>query len=464
MKSPSRILAGRVGVYAPDERTVCYRLKARTPYFPTMLTYGCFMPVSAGFLEQVKEGFGRDEKSVLYSGAYRLAEFSPQNYRLYRANDTYWDKEQVFIRQIREIYNKDAANLETEMFRRGEVDMASVPVALLDDWKKNADTANWVIPGRQGNFTFFYAFNFNVHLPEEYEPENWEKAVNNLNFRRSILCGMDREKMLSVTVPDHPEQALIQTITPPDFVYDGGRDYTGIGALSSVGSREFFDPDLAITYAALAKSELEAQGVTFPVKVLMPYFPGDTGWALEAQVAKQQLEALLGGGYIEVILEAGPASGFIGAVRRSGRYGLLKCNWGPDYADPETYTDPFLPGEGGFNSPELARGYTVGGVHRYVDLLSRAKAQQGDLSDRYEAFARAEAFLIDQAMVIPFARGSGGYWVGRVNPLEGGWSPLGLMRYKGMKLYEKPITAQDYTRMLGAWQMERAARLAGGTP
>ena len=59
-----------------------------------------------------------------YSGAYVLAEFSPQSGHLYQANPAYWDRQAVYIPAIREIYNKDAASLEAEMFRRGEVDMA----------------------------------------------------------------------------------------------------------------------------------------------------------------------------------------------------------------------------------------------------------------------------------------------------------------------------------------------------
>ena len=39
-----------------------------------------------------------------------------------------------------------------------------------------------------------------------------------------------------------------------------------------------------------------------------------------------------------------------------GKYAFLECNWGPDYADPETYTDPFYPG-GTYNFPEYVEGY-----------------------------------------------------------------------------------------------------------
>ena len=50
---------------------------------------------------------------------------------------------------------------------------------------------------------------------------------------------------------------------------------------------------------------------------------------------------VLGTDYIDVIVEAGPADSFLTDVRRSSDYMLLLCNWGADYADPETWTDPF---------------------------------------------------------------------------------------------------------------------------
>lgn len=448
-----------VGVWAPDSRTVCYRLKAPAPYFLTMLTYGCFMPVQGDFLREQGTAFGRDERCVLYSGAYVLAEFSPQSGHLYQANPAYWDRQAVYIPAIREIYNKDAASLEAEMFRRGEVDMAQIPTALMDDWLAGEETSQWVFPGREGNFTYFYAFNFHVNLPEEYEPENWEKAVNNVNFRRAIAYGLNRVKLLSITEPDGPERLALHTLTPQDFAYVDGVDYTQLGPLEDISAREPYQPQTAQGYAALARAQLEAQGVHFPVKVLMPYHPSDAGWALEAQVAKQQLEELLGSDFIEVVLEAGPSTGFISAVRVSGRYCLMKCNWGPDYADPETYTDPFLPAEGGFNAPELAEEYLLGGTGRYETLLAQAQAQTESRRARYEAFARAEAFLIDEALVIPYARGTGSYWACRVNPLEGAYSPFGLVRYKGMRLYDEPLTRDDYGRALEAWRQERSRRL-----
>src|SRR5699024_12696141 len=63
--------------------------------------------------------------------------------------------------------------------------------------------------------------------------------------------------------------------------------------------------------------ELSAQGVTFPVKVQMPYNPSTPDWDRQCQVFKQQLEGVLNDGadFIDVILTAGPADNYLSAVR-----------------------------------------------------------------------------------------------------------------------------------------------------
>ena len=51
---------------------------------------------------------------------------------------------------------------------------------------------------------------------------------------------------------------------------------------------------------------------------------------------------------------------------------------------------------------------------------------------RYEAFAKAEAFLIEHALVIPYGI-SGGYTASYTDPFEGQYAPYGIasLRYKG---------------------------------
>ena len=452
-----------VGVKALDDYTLQYTLVEPVPYFLSMVTYVCFMPVNGDFLAEKGADFGvaTSNENILYCGAYVLSTFEPQQKRIYTKNETNWDAEHVYIDVIEQTYNKEATTIAPELFKRGEVDDAEIDSTIASEWLASEDTADLIRPIRQSGFyTYFYAFNFDPQFDAAYEPENWKIVVNNENFRKSIYAGLDRVKAMLITEPDNPESIMFNTVTPPQFVAIDGVDYTDMGALAPITAlgTGTFDEAAALAYKEAAVAELTAAGATFPVKILMSYNPSSTGWAEECVVVEQQLEGLLGNDYIDIIVEAGPSSGFLKEVRRSGKYALLKCNWGPDYADPNTYTDPFY--DSSYNWPEKATEYLdENGVSEYYKLVDAARAITDDITARYEAYAEAEAFLINHAIVIPFGYGNGGYTASRLNPFESQFAPFSISnnRYKGQKLLDAPMSTDQYFEAYDQWLEERAA-------
>ena len=451
-----------VGVKALDEYTLQYTLVEPVPYFLSMLTYVCFMPVNAQFLAEKGADFGvaTSNENLLYCGAFYLKEFKPQESRVYAKNESNWDAENVFIDRIEQTYNKEAGTISPELFARGQVDDASITSTIAAEWLADPEKADLIRPVRQSGFyTYFWAFNFDPNFEAEYEPENWKIAVNNENFRQSIYWGLDRVKSKLVMEPDNPESILFNTVTPPEFVSINGVDYTQMGALAAFTALETdtFNEAKALEYKDAAVAELKAAGATLPVKILMPYNTSSSSWAEECVVVEQQLEGLLGTDYIDIIVEGRPSSGFLRDVRRSGKYALMKCNWGPDYADPNTYTDPFY--NGTYNWPELATEYLdENGVSEYYKLVDAARAITDDLQARYEAYAVAEAFLIENAMIVPYGYDNGGYTASRLNPFESQFAPFGISndRYKGQKLLDAPMSTDQYWDAYDAWQEERA--------
>jgi oligopeptide transport system substrate-binding protein len=151
----------------------------------------------------------------------------------------------------------------------------------------------------------------------------------------------------------------------------------------------------------------------------------------------------------------------------------MKCNWGADYADPQTWTEPFRitnnynfmsqsPGIAVDGKPSVNKTpATLGVVNQYYTLVDRAKAQTTDEAARYAAFAEAEAFLINHAIVIPFSIDTYGYVASRLNPFEAQYAPYGIpqWRYKGMKLLDKPMSNTEYKAAFEQWKRERAAAL-----
>ena len=375
-----------IGVRAVDDMTVEYTLNAPTPYFLSMLSYVCFMPVNADFLAEVGDRFGTSAHTLLYNGAYICQEFNPQESQLWVKNPNYWNADNVYIERIERTYNTEAN--------------------------------------------------------------------------------------------------LIRTITPEGFVDYNGVDYTQMGDLAEISNTDPFNEELALQYKEQAVEELTAAGATFPIKILMPYNPATPYWGESCQIIEQQLESLLGTDYIDITVEAGPSTNFLAEVRKSGEYSLMLCNWGPDYADPETYSDPWSLGYT-YSWPELTTqsdlltGYIyteedmAAGVFDeekfigtpetvYIKMVQEGKDEKLDIEKRYTAFANAEAFLIKHAIVIPFHRqADNGYVVSDLSVFDRPFSPFGVSsyRYEGAHLLETPISMDEYYAQYEQWETDRQAAL-----
>ena len=210
-------------------------------------------------------------------------------------------------------------------------------------------------------------------------------------------------------------------------------------------------------------AELSAEGATFPVKVYVRYNPTTANWADECQLVEQQLENTLGADYIDVIVEAGPDTGFLGAIRRAGKYGLMKCNWGADFADASAFiVDPFKEGSSYsfiFKSedPETQAYY-----QEYLDLVATALKITNDEEARYETFAKAEAILLDHGFAIPIHTSSREYSFSKLNPFEGQYAPFGFAnyRFKGQHLLDKAMGMEEFQAAYDQWLTERDAALA----
>ena len=465
-----------VGVKAVDDNTLVYTMETPCTYFPTVLSYTTYMPVYGPFLEEMGDSFGVDNYSVLYNGAYIMTSFEPQNQRILTKNETYWDKDNVFIDEIHYLYNTSATQLRPESFIRGEVDWAQIDASILSAWLEDPERQDMVSPSRANvSFSYFFCFNFEPRFDDSLEPDNWLLAVNNENFRQSIRYGLDRINALTVVEPEDPESLLNRTITPATFTSAAGLDYTQYPALQEISSSDGFNEELALQYKEAAVEELTAAGATFPIQMYMRYNPDTANWDRECQVIEQQLEGLLGTDYIDIVVEAGPSTNFLSTVRRAGDYGFMKCNWGADYADPQTWTDPFKELDNSYNFMGTDADTVIGQepctnksaetqalADQYYDLVEAAKAITTDTEARYAAFAEAEAFLIDHAFVIPFSISNDGYIATRLNIFEAQYAPYGmaLQSYKFQKLRDEPMSMDEYNELYAQWEIDREAALA----
>lgn len=451
-----------IGVEAPDDYTLVYKLDAPCSFFTSIVSYTSYMPVSQACLDEYGDSFGLDNESLWYNGAFILSTYEPQEKHVLTKNASYWDKDHVYLDEVVSTYNADASSVEANMYKNGEIDYASISADLLDSWLKDDAVKDQVHGSRPNNsFSYFFCFNFDPQFDAEYEPENWKLAVNNENFRKAMMASMDRVKALTVSEPYNPESLLNNTVTPANFAAAAGKDYTQYDALKDITNGDSFDAAKAVEYRDKAKEELEKEGCTFPVKVLMPYNPSSTNWDKECQVIEQQMESVLGTDFIDIIVQAGPETGFLSAVRRSGAYAFMKCNWGADYADPQTWAEPFTEGNN-YNFWDISEDEGTQAIYQeWTDKVTEAEAICTDDEARFNAFAEAEKLLIDHAIIVPFKIDDGGYTASKLNPLEGEFAPYGvaLQRYKFQHLGEKSMSMDEFNTALAEWEEARTKAL-----
>ena len=458
-----------VGVAAVDEHTLTYTLNYDFPGFLSLLNYAPFEPAYGPMLAELGDQFCTSAETACSCGAFYLAEYTPLESWVMKKNPENYDKDNVYIDTIRYIYNQEALISGPEMVRRGEIDQATISSDILDSWLADDTTKDMVSMERpETGKSYFYFFNFlpyahqfpnwnTTGVDAQYQPDNWAKAVNSTNFRKAFLYAINPAVTLAVTAPEGYENYKLHTITPPSFCANSkGVDYTECGALANV--TDHFNEATAKQYRDAAVQELTVAGATFPIKVQYPYNPAVVDWDKQCQVFKQQVEGVLNDGFdfVEIIITQGPSDNFLNAVRRAGAYEFMSYYWGADYSDPETEVYPFYQEAGDRGTcyaflrtgveDGIITGETAGYVMTYMDMVEKAKAITADLDARYAAFADAEAYLIENALVIPLSLPVPPYIATRLNLWEGQYAPTGFStnRLKGIHILDHYVSMDEY--------------------
>jgi len=458
-----------VGVAAVDEHTLTYTLNYDFPGFLSLLNYAPYEPAYGPMLAELGDQFCTSAETACSCGAFYLAEYTPLESWVMKKNPENYDKDNVYIDTIRYIYNQEALISGPEMVRRGEIDQATISSDILDSWLADDTTKDMVSMERpETGKSYFYFFNFlpyahsfsnwnTTGVDAQYQPDNWAKAVNSTNFRKAFLYAITPAVTLAVTAPEGYENYKLHTITPPSFCADSkGVDYTECGALAKV--TDHFNEATAKQYRDAAVQELTAAGATFPIKVQYPYNPAVVDWDKQCQVFKQQVEGVLNDGFdfVDIIITQGPSDNFLNAVRRAGAYEFMSYYWGADYSDPETEVYPFYQEAGDRGTcyaflrtgveDGIITGETADYVMTYMDMVEKAKAITADLDARYAAFAEAEAYLIENALVIPLSLPVPPYIATRLNLWEGQYAPTGFSsnRLKGIHILDHYVSMDEY--------------------
>lgn len=498
----------QVGVKAVDDYTLVYTLNKPEPWFNTKTTYSILYPINQEFLESKGAGcklgapdqanceFGLPQPdSILYNGAYILSSFVSKSEITYTKNENYWDKEHVYIPKVKLVYydGSDPSSLLTG-FESGNYSQARIYTSNYDSTKaKYPDNLYSSLTGAVTyNMTFNLARTAKVFTAKTSE-EQFTSAANamlNRNFRLALQFAMDRVAYLA-TAKGNADLALMSlrnTMTPPEFVLANGVSYgklveaaaqeqdaanfTGINLAD--GQDAFYNPTKAAELLAKAKEELGTT-VTWPVHLDLPEDGTNQIGVTGAMSLKTSIENALGAD--NVVIDVGlwstdeyDAIAYGATTGSESDFDISTASgWGPDYLDPKTYIDIYDPRDGdmltsiglnadGSKTPEMEAAVKAVGLDQYVALIDAADAETTDMAKRYELYAKADAWLVTNAIQIPIQADGGNPVLSKVVPFSAPYSltGLGLYKFKLMQVQDDIVTVEQRKAAYDKWVAARS--------
>lgn len=278
-----------VGVSAPDDNTLVYTLTKPTYYFPSMLTYSIFYPMSRSFYEskggtfgeEYDEGgsgdYGMSPENIAYCGPMLITGFTPNNTIVWNANESYWNPDALSVHSITYLYNdgSDPQKYYTD-FLAGTVDGVVLNAESLESSKKdgNFETYAHITDTDTGSYPTLInvkrlAFanakdNTKVVSPKsQEEKDRTAAAMLNVHFRRALATSVDRVNYRAQFTGSLETASLnlMNSYTPWNFVSLDEEVTVDINGTATTFPKGTW-------YGQIVQAQIDADGL--PIKVYDP--------------------------------------------------------------------------------------------------------------------------------------------------------------------------------------------------
>ena len=480
-----------VGVKALDDYTVEYTLTRPEPYWNSKTTNSILFPVNEEFLKSKDKEFGTlTPNSILYNGPYLLKDFTSKSSIEYVKNPHYYDHDKVTIEKVKLAYF-DGSDQEMTIrnFESGAYTLAGVYPNSSSYAKTKEKYQDNIVYSLQDKTSWYFNFNVNrkaynhTAKTTDEQKKSTQTAILNKNFRQAINFAIDRTTYSAQSNgQEAASKTLRNTLVPPTFVQVGdktfgevtasklvnyGTEWSGINLADAQDA--YFNKEKAQAKFAEAKKELEAQGVTFPVHLDIPVDQTNKNAVSGMNSLKQTLETVLGSDNIVIDVQQLSTDdfgnvAFLAPNPAARDYDLNFDGWVGDYQDPSTYLDPFNAEDGfylkifGLDAKEDQELIKSLGLDTYTKLLKEADAEDKDVAKRYEKYAEAQAWMIDNSLVMSAMSNGGTASVTKVTPFTRAYSLVGIKgdgnNYKYMRLQKDPVTKKQFDEAKAKWEEE----------
>ena len=481
----------KVGVKAIDDQTVEYTLIRPEPYWNSKTTNSILFPVNEEFLNSKGKDFGTlSPDSILYSGPYLLKDFTSKSSIEYVKNPHYYDHDKVSIEHVKLAYfDGSDQELTIRNFESGAYSIAGVYPNSSNFAKTKEKYKDNIIYSLQDKTSWYFNFNVNrkaynhTSKTTDEQKKSTETAVLNKNFRQAVNFALDRT---AYSAQSNGEEAasktLRNTLVPPTFVQVGDKTFGEVVAskLVNYGTEwasmnladaqdAYFNKEKAQAKFAEAKKELASQGVTFPIHLDVAVDQTSKNAVTGMNSVKQTLESVLGADNIVIDVQQLSTDdfnnvAFLAPTAADRDYDLNFDGWVGDYQDPSTYLNPFSAEDGfylkifGLDAKEDKEKITSLGLDTYTKMLKDADSENKDVAKRYEKYAEAQAWMIDNSLIMSAMSSGGTASVTKVTPFTRGYSLVGIKgdgnNYKYMKLQKDTVTTKQFEEAKTKWEQE----------
>ena len=423
------MLAAGVGIEAPDDYTLVFTCPSACPYFDTVAAYNSFYPVAPALIEELGvDGFRScDNTTMWYNGPYVVEEYIQGNTKSYIPNPNYYDAANVsrFERFTVTMISDGSISLQLYQNRElDEVDLGESSITTIQSDPSN-EYNQQLCEKRAKKFSYCFIFNYDKMNTDGTPDENWNKAIANKAFRQCFSKGMVLNKFFARYNPINPLKCENDFFTMKGLCYTSdGTDYTNLVAKEMGLDGEAYDGKTMKRLRAnngditelkkQAMEELSAIGVTFPVHCSYYVLAGSTSALDHATVLKQCFTDSFGDDFI--VLDVNTfVSSTMKEVVAPKLQSFTHMGWGADFGDPINFlTQIIIHDENAYyscnmtniagivnNGPASYQTELVAAYEKFTDLVNEARAIVDDTDARYAAFAKAEAYFLDENLIFP---------------------------------------------------------------
>ena len=418
-----------VGLETPDDYTVVYHCLAEKPYFDSLAAYVALYPLSQAMVDELGGPDGvksMNNENMWYNGAYTMTSYLQGNEKVFTKNPMYWDTEceRFDTVTVKMVESNDVAY---QLYESGELDYVQLGEAQVTTIAKdpNHKFYNYLVPDIPSKYSYQFHFNYNKKTEDGETDTNWNTAIANEAFRKAWYYGLDLSDYFKRSNAINPMVCENNFYTMKGLVYTSdGTEYTELvrqelGLAESNGETPVrVDAAKAEEYKKQAMEELTALGVTFPVEADY-YIMASSQTALDsANVLAQCISDGLGDDFVKLNIKT-----YIKSVNQEvvnpHLHSFVLNGWGADYGDPQNYLGQEMYGpENAYYSAHYSyinevteetpeNKALLDTYKEYTKMVEEADKITDNLDERYKAYAKAEAYLLDHVLVLPCNYGIG---------------------------------------------------------